>query len=117
MINAKTLRIGGITIATLLVVLFIVFHRPANSPDFPDGLYYLCQNPSCEASKTGFAMTVKQYSDFQLQHYGERVKCPICGQQKTVRAYKCKHCGNVWVAKQGENICPKCKTPREVPTD
>jgi len=114
MINAKTLRIGGITLATLLVVLFVVFHRPANTPDFPDGLYFLCLNQSCPASKTGFPMTVKEYSDFQVHHYGERVKCPICGQQNTVRAYKCANCGRVWQAKPGENTCPYCHTKRQV---
>jgi hypothetical protein len=79
------------------------FWRPANNDNFPDGLLYLCSNPS---GKHQFMMTVKQLGEYHEKHYGQAVKCPTCGAE-AARADKCHYCGDVHL-QTSNGACPKC---------
>lgn len=95
---------GGGVIVVALVLLFAWHHRSANTPDQPNGTWWICQNPNCKAE---FNLTSKQISDWSLHHYGEPKHCPKCNGTDVIRAYKCPQCGTVYPA-EGATQCPKC---------
>ena len=110
----------GIAAAAVVILIFCyslwayVIHTNPNSPDVPNGTFWIC--------KTGghhFHMTLKEYSNYTKDHYGEPVACPTCGSKETIRAYRCDKCGEYYPTVRGEQPpCPKCgyKPPADKPT-
>jgi ribosomal protein L40E len=100
----------GIAAAVVLVLcigvgVWALVKPSANTPDAPDGLYYVCK------AGHSFNMTMKQVSDYQREHYGEPIACRECGSKETERANKCAKCGEVYPMARGEQPpCPKCGT-------
>ncbi|MDB5291035.1 MAG: hypothetical protein JWL69_2276 [Phycisphaerales bacterium] len=78
--------------------------RPANNANFPNGTWWICQNPACKAE---FSMSSKELGEWHAKHYGDPLPCPKCGQTNVIRAEKCEKCGRVYPA-QGAVACPNC---------
>ncbi|HZL37475.1 MAG TPA: hypothetical protein VFC78_19310 [Tepidisphaeraceae bacterium] len=97
---------AGVIVIVVACVVAVKWQSP-NNADFPDGTWWLCENPTCKAE---FKLTTKQISDWNLKHYGEHMLCPKCGQPSIVRAVKCPKCGDVYPA-EGARVCPKCGEP------
>jgi len=103
---------AGILVALILgYSLWANLHHSSNSADFPDGTYWICKNGH------HFNLSLKQLSDHHAQHYGEPIPCPTCGSTETVRAMKCKNCGEYYPLTRGqEPVCPKCGTKASPPS-
>src|SRR3954453_9969507 len=85
----------GVAAAVVLVLcmgfaVWALVKPAANTPDAPAGLSYLCN------AGHSFTMTMKQVSDYQRDHYGEKIACPKCGSKETQRANKCAKCGEIY---------------------
>ncbi|MCY2953861.1 MAG: hypothetical protein NTU53_18100 [Planctomycetota bacterium] len=80
--------------------------RPANNQNYPDGTFWVCQNPAC---KNEFVLTVKELGEFQDKHYGQPVMCPKCKQQNTIGAERCPSCKKFVSRAQRAATCPYCK--------
>lgn len=116
--TAGLVKIQQLLVALVLVVAVIlavtviwktVNPYGDNSPDFPDGIFYVCQGCGEE-----FVLTVEELGQYHQEHWGEPVPCPKCGGTKTPRAERCGHCGRMFpmVKLKGKAlICPNpsCK--------
>ena len=92
--------------AAIVIVTGIVywFWRPANNPNVPRGVWFICTNDSC---RNEFSMTLSQFSDHHEKHYGQPVHCPKCD-SVAVKADKCPNCGKVFFMQRNGDICPAC---------
>ena len=103
--------------ATLGVMAFWKTLNPYgdNSPNFPDGIFYVCEGCGEE-----FVLTVEELGLHHQEHWGEPVPCPKCSGTKTPRAERCPHCRRMFpvVKMRGKPvICPYCKkTVRRPPS-
>ena len=102
--DQRLMALGGGMVVLAVAIGFFTIRRPANNANFPDGVWWICENPNC---KNEFVLTTRQLSDYYKDHYGEALRCPKCGQATVVRAQKCHHCGFVFPA-EGARTCPKC---------
>lgn len=94
--------LGGVVIVVVVGVLgWAVLHHPSNNAQFPNGTWWLCDKGH------SFQKTTKELSDFYAAHYGQRLPCPVCGSDQTIRAFKCPQCGTVYPAHSARK-CPKC---------
>ena len=82
-----------------------------NNPNFPEGTDWVCVNKS---EPHHFNLSIDELAEHTEKHYGERPKCPKCGQD-AFRAEKCVHCGKAFLPGRGESVCPFCKKP-QIPT-
>ena len=81
-----------------------IAQRPANNPNVPRGVWFICTNDSC---RNEFSMTLSQFSDHHEKHYGQPVHCPKCD-SVAVKADKCPNCGKVFFMQRNGDICPAC---------
>ena len=82
------------------------FVRPGtNSPEFPDGFYYVCSQTNCLHT---FHLTVRERGAYSVRHWGEVIRCPRC-QAEAVWCAICVHCGLAG-SPHGTNqwICTHC---------
>ena len=103
-----------ITIATVVLLVAVVGTfawkwRPANNPNRPEGVYFLCSNQKCRHE---WNLTMRELSDHHEKNYGQPVPCPKCGDKKTVRGQKCIHCQKLIVMTPDPRPCPFCKKPQ-----
>jgi len=106
-----------IGVAALIVVILAIgavvwaMVRPSqNTPDVPNGLGFICKK--CNNT---FTKSMKELSDWQIEHRGEQVPCPKCKSQDVISAYRCAKCGEFYpkAARGGPPKCPKCGAPPE----
>lgn len=101
----------------VLVVLAVGYGawkwRPANNENYPDGTFWICQNPAC---KNEFVMTVRDVAKFQETHYGQPVMCPKCKKQDTIGAERCENCKRLVSRAVRQSVCPYCKKSMAGPT-
>ena len=103
--NKEKVALGGIIILVIVGVSFAVWKwRPANTPDHPDGVAWLCQSPGCGQP---FKMSVREYDAYKKANYGQPLKCPKCGKTETVRAQVCPKCQKTYPLARGAG-CPSC---------
>lgn len=100
----RLLQVGAVVAVVAGILGWSIFHHPANDPDHPNGIWWVCDKGH------SFQMTTRELSNFYEKHWGQRVPCPICGSRETVRAYKCPKCGTVYPS-HGAKKCPHCGAP------
>ena len=103
----RLFMIGGGAVLVIGILFVAWKYHPANNADFPNGTWWICENPAC---KNEFSMTTTQISDWHVKHYGEPMPCPKCGEHHIIRAFKCQKCSTVFPA-EGARVCPKCGAP------
>jgi len=87
-------------------------YRPVNNADFPDGTFWLCSNPKCNAETV---LTMKQLGDHHAKHYGQPIPCPKCGAE-LLRADRCPDCKKLYPQQRNiAPLCPYCKKPPSPP--
>ena len=101
--SQKTITIATAVIVTIVGIVWYVFHRPANTADFPDGTYWICNHCG-----NNFHLTIKEQGEWYQKHYGLRPGCPKCGSSDTVRAVKCENCGKFFPMTPVIKPCPYC---------
>src|SRR5688572_23124833 len=90
-----------------LIALVVVFWRTRegeNTPNAPDGTFWICSNDQC---KHEFNLSVADLADHHEKHYGEPVPCPKC-KKPAVRAEQCPHCKKILATGRGVVKCPSC---------
>jgi hypothetical protein len=107
----KLKYIAGPLLVIGLGVLVWSMWPEENNANFPEGTDWLCGNTS---DPHHFNLSVSDLAEHTQKHYGERPKCPKCGQD-AFRAEKCVHCGKVYVPGRGASVCPFCKKPQVAP--
>jgi DNA-directed RNA polymerase subunit RPC12/RpoP len=103
--NRKVIIIATIVGLVVAGVMAFTFHHPADNGAHPDGTWW-----RCNACGHEFSLSTRALGDWYQNHYGEGVKCPSCGSQKTVRSYKCPSCGKVYPTHNAKK-CPACGAP------
>jgi len=113
------LIVAGVVLVALLVVAGVgawraVYPYGDNNSEFPEGLFFLCEDADCEEE---FTLTVKEFGRHHEEHWGKPVPCPKCG-GKSVRAEKCPHCERSFklVRDRQEMPCPHCEKTIGAPT-
>ena len=104
------LAVAAVVVAGAL--LFRSAHKTSQSPDFPDGMHWLCV--SCNH---GFTTSRDDFAEWLKVHPGERIECPKCKSRETAVAKRCSlpNCGRYYVERNlvidGVVSCPICKRP------
>jgi hypothetical protein len=99
-----------LVIAAIGVLIWVTVRPSQNTPDVPNGLAFICNQ-----CKNHFTKTMKELSDWQMEHRGEKVPCPKCKSQDVISAWRCPKCGEFYpkTAGAGQAKCPKCGAPPE----
>src|SRR5688572_2151573 len=100
----KQFTMAGGTMIVLVTCIVYWFWSPANNPNMPRGVWWLCTSDSC---KHEFAMSMSELSEHHEKHYGQPVPCPKC-KSVAIKADKCPSCGKVFVLRRDSNKCPAC---------
>ena len=108
------LLIGGLILATLLAVGYLAksTREASASPDFPDGMHWLCE--SCQH---GFSTSREAFADWAEEHPDQALECPQCHKQTTEIARHCSlpECGKYYtqvnLVVDGTVCCPICRQP------
>ncbi len=107
----------GLLLALAAVVaagalLFRSARKASESPDFPDGMHWLCS--SCNH---GFTTSRDDFAESLKVNPGQQVECPKCKRHETAVAKRCPlpKCGRYYVERNlvidGKVSCPLCKQP------
>jgi hypothetical protein len=109
-------KLGLLLAVAAMVLAAVLFfrsaHKASESPDFPDGMHWLCSN-----CKSGFTTSRDDFAEWLKVHPGQRIECPKCKGHETEVARRCPlpKCGRYYVERNavidGKVCCPVCKQP------
>ena len=104
------LAVAAVVVAGAL--LFRSARMTSQSPDFPDGMHWLCL--SCGQ---GFTTSRDEFAEWVRTHPDQRIECRKCKKLETAVAKRCPlpNCGRYYVERNlviDERVCcPICKRP------